>query len=147
VQRVWTEHTCPFSPFSLVKHSPSGGMYGRKSFAKSRAHYGGWRFISMQGDRSPKVYNDPTAAMSILQSNHSSATSADSSAGSVASAVSVPQLPSVSASSFLVTGSNLACTVRNKRKEDGCSPESSQEGNARAKTTKTIAKTIKLIQN
>ena len=85
MQRVWTEHTCPFSPFSLVKHSPSGGMYGRKSFAKSRAHYGGWRFISMQGDRSPKVYNDPTAAMSILQSNHSSATSADSS-GSVASA-------------------------------------------------------------
>ena len=92
MQRVWTEHTCPFSQFSLVKHSVSGGMYGRKG----RAHYGGWRFISMRGDRSPKVYNDPTAVMSILQSDHSSATSADSS-GSVASVpcclLSLPPLP------------------------------------------------------
>ena len=129
MQRVWTEHTCPFSQFSLVKHSVSGGMYGRKG----RAHYGGWRFISMRGDRSPKVYNDPTAVMSILQSDHSSATSADSS-GSVASAV----LPPVSASSAsLASDSKPAPTVpSNKRKEGGHSPKSDHEGSARAKSVR-----------
>ena len=86
----------------------------------------------MRGDRSPKVYNDPIAAMPILQSNHSSATSADSS-GSVASA----ELPSVSASSSPVTDSNPASTVPSKkRKENGHSPASDHEGNARAKTAK-----------
>ena len=128
MQRVWTEHTCPFSQFSLVKHSVSGGMYGRKG----RAHYGSWRFISMRGDRSPKVYNDPTAVMSILQSDHSSATSADSS-GSVASAV----LPPVSASSSLASDSKPAPTVpSNKRKEGGHSPKSDHEGSARAKSVR-----------
>ena len=129
MQRVWTEHTCPFSQFSLVKHSVSGGMYGRKG----RAHYGGWRFISMRGDRSPKVYNDPTAVMSILQSDHSSATSADSSGQSVASAV----LPPVSASSSLASDSKPAPTVpSNKRKEGGHSPKSDHEGSARAKSVR-----------
>ncbi len=129
MQRVWTEHTCPFSQFSLVKHSVSGGMYGRKG----RAHYGGWRFISMRGDRSPKVYNDPTAVMSILQSDHSSATSADSS-GSVASAV-LP--PSVSASSSPASDSKPAPTVPSKkRKEGGHSPKSDHEGSARAKSVR-----------
>ena len=105
-------------------------MYGRKFLAKGRAHYGGWRFISMRGDRSPKVYNDPTAVMSILQSDHSSATSADSS-GSVASAV----LPPVSASSSPVTDSKPAPTVTSKkRKEGGHSPKSDHEGSARAKS-------------
>jgi len=91
-------------------------MYGRKG----RAHYGGWRFISMRGDRSPKVYNDPTAVMSILQSDHSSATSS----GSVAS-------------SSPATDSKPAPTVPSKkRKEGGHSPKSDHEGSARAKSVR-----------
>ena len=134
MQRVWTEHTCPFSQFSLVKHSVSG-MYGRQFLAKGRAHYGGWRFISMRGDRSPKVCNDPTAVMSILQSDHSSASTSADSSGSVASAV----LPSVSASSSPVTDSKPAPTVPSKkRKEGGHSSKSDHEGSARAKSVRLI---------
>ena len=57
MQRVWTDHTCPFSQYLLVKYSVSGSSRNKRS--------GGWRFVPMQGNRSLKVSNDPTAIVPI----------------------------------------------------------------------------------
>ena len=57
MQRVWTDHTCSLSQYLLVKYSVNGSSRNKRS--------GGWRFVPMQGNRSLKVSNDPTAIVPI----------------------------------------------------------------------------------
>ncbi len=118
MQRVWTEPTCPFSPFSLAKNSTDGVQYGRKYLVKGRRHFGGWRFIPKQVYRS-------SLKLSTLYSN-------DDASGSDASASS----SSSPAASPVTDSTPVSRKNGKKRKENGKSSSSSREGRARAKTAK-----------